>query len=137
MNLNIILIYDRMEELVSSASQPLYDGSQPPLVDIDTLYFEAAGGEKRRRAYGLGSRAAFIYHSSCQSIESSHSSASAARVREIVQQELADKKAEMDRAIAELTAERESFHEMQEQMTRFIEQMQSSQQFNGLGSSSF
>ena len=54
-----------------------------------------------------------------------------------MQQELADKKAEMDRAIAELTAERESFHEMQEQMRRFMEHMQSSQQFNGLGSSAF
>ena len=46
-------------------------------------------------------------------------------------QELADKKAEMDRAIVELTAEREHFHEMQEQVRRFMEQMQSSQQFNG------
>ena len=27
---------------MSSTSQPLDDGSQPPLVDIDTLYFEAA-----------------------------------------------------------------------------------------------
>ena len=52
-----------------------------------------------------------------------------------MQQELADKKAEMDRAIAELTVEREHFHEMQEKMRRFMEQMQSSQQFNGLGSS--
>ena len=52
-----------------------------------------------------------------------------------MQQEFADKKAEMDRAIAELTAERERFHEMQEQMRRFMEQMQSSQQFNGSGSS--
>ena len=97
---------------MSSASQPLDDGSQPPPVDIYTLYFEAVGGEKRRRVYGLGSRAASIYHSPCQSTGSSHSSASAARVREIVQQELADKKAEMDRSIAELTAERERFHEM-------------------------
>ena len=113
---------------MSSASQPLDDGSQPPPVDIDTLYFEVVGGEKRRRVYGLGSRAASIYPSSCQSTGSSHSSASIARVREIVQQELADKTAEMeDRAIAELTAERERFHEMQEQMRRFMEQMQSSQ----------
>ena len=99
---------------MSYASQPLDDGSQPPPVDIDTLYFEAVGVEKRRRVYGLGSRVASIYPSSCQSIRSSHSLASAARVREIVQQELADKKAEMDRTIAELTAERERFHEMQE-----------------------
>ena len=69
---------------MSSASQPLDDGSQPPPVDIDTLYFEAADGEKRRHVYGLGSRAASIYPSSCQSTGSSHSSASAARVREIV-----------------------------------------------------
>ena len=122
---------------MSSASQPLDDGSQPPPIDIDTLYFEAACGEKRRRVYGIGSRAASIYPSSYQSIGSSHSSASAARVREIVQHELTKKKAEMDRAIAELTAERESFHEMQEQMRRFIEQMQSSQQFNGSGSCVF
>ena len=88
-----------------------------------------------RCVYGLGSRAASIYPSSCQSTRSSHSSAFAARVREIVQQELADKKAEMDRAIAELIAERERFHEMQEQMRRFMEQMQYSQQFNGSGSS--
>ena len=47
--------------------------------------------------------------------------ASAAQVREIVQQELAEKKTEMDRAIAELTVERERFHEMQEQMSRFME----------------
>ena len=120
---------------MSSASQPLDDGSQPPSVDIDTLYFEAVSGEKRRRVYGLGSRAASIYPSSCQSTGSSHSSASAARVREIVQQELADKKTKMDRAIAELTTERERFHEMQEQMKHFMEQMQSSQQFNGSGSS--
>ena len=124
-----------MEELVSSASQPLDDGSQPPPVDIDTLYLETVGGEKRRRVYGLGSRVASIYPSACQSTGSSHSSAFAARVREIVQQKVADKKAEMDRAIAELTAERERFHEMQEQMRRFMGHMQSSQQFNGSGSS--
>ena len=122
---------------MSSVSQPLDDGSQPPQVDIDTLYFEAAGGEKRRSVYGLGSRAASIYPSFYQSTGSSHSSASAARVREIMQQELADKKAEMDRAVAELTAERESFHEMQEQMRHFMEHMQSSQQFNGSESSAF
>ena len=52
-----------------------------------------------------------------------------------MQQELGDKKAEMDRAIVELTAEREHFHEMQEQMRRFMEQMQYSQRFNGSGSS--
>ena len=52
-----------------------------------------------------------------------------------MQQELVDKKAEMDRTIAELTTERECFHEMQEQMRHFMEQMQSSQQFNGSGSS--
>ena len=40
---------------MSSASQALDDGSQLPPVDIDTLYFEAAGGEKRKRVYGLGS----------------------------------------------------------------------------------
>ena len=39
---------------MSYASQPLDDGSQPPPVDIDTLYFEVAVGEKRRRVYGLG-----------------------------------------------------------------------------------
>ena len=50
---------------MSFASQPLNDGSQHPPVDIDTLYFEAASGEKRRRVYGLGSRAASIYPSSC------------------------------------------------------------------------
>ena len=53
-----------MEELLSSASQPLDDGSQPSPVDIDTFYFEATGGEKRRHVYGLGSRAASIYPSS-------------------------------------------------------------------------
>ena len=120
---------------MSYASQPLDDDSQPLPVDIDILYFEAAGGEKRRHVYGLGSRAASIYPSSCQSTRSSHSSTSIAQVREIVHQELADKKAEMDRAIAELTAERECFHEIQKQMMRFMEQMQSSQQFNGSGSS--
>ena len=52
---------------MSFASQPLDDGSQPLLVDIDTFYFEAIGGEKKRRVYGLGSRAASIYPSSCQS----------------------------------------------------------------------
>ena len=93
-----------MKELVSSASQPLDDGSQPLPVDIDTLYFEAVGGEKRRRVYGLGSRAASIYPSSYQSTGSSHSSASVARFREIAQQELAEKKVDIDRAIAELTA---------------------------------
>ena len=51
---------------MSSASQALDDGSQPPPVEIDTLYFEAAGGEKRRRVYGLGSRAVSIYLSSCK-----------------------------------------------------------------------
>ena len=59
----------------------------------------------------------------------------ALKYHEIVQQELVDKKAEMDRAIAKLTVERERFHEMQEQMRRFMEQMQSSQQFNESGSS--
>ena len=52
-----------------------------------------------------------------------------------MQQELTDKKAELDRGIVELTAKRGRFHDMQEHMRRFMEQMQSSQQFNGSRSS--
>ena len=125
-----------MKELVSNASQPLDDGSEPPPVDINALYFEAAGGEKRRRVYGLGSRAASIYPDSCQSSRISYTSqASIARLREIVQQEFADQKAEMDRAIAELAVEKERFLKMQEEMKQFMDQMRSGQQFPGSRSS--
>ena len=113
-----------MEELVFNASQPLDDGSEPPPVDINALYFEAAGGEKRRRVYGIGSQAASIYPAYCQSSRTSYTSqatASAAWLKEIVQQEFADQKAEMDRAIAELTVEKEHFQEMQEQMRHFMD----------------
>ena len=51
---------------MSTASQPLDDGSEPPPVDIDALYFEALGGEKMRHVYGLRSQAIFIYLASFQ-----------------------------------------------------------------------
>ena len=91
-----------MEELVCIASQPLDDGSVP--IDIKTFYFKAVGGEKRRRVYSFGSPAASVYPAFCQNSGTSYTSqatASAACVREIVQQEFADKKAQMDREIAE------------------------------------
>ena len=89
-----------MEKSVSTASQPLDDGSESPTVDIDALYFEALGGEKMRHVYGLRSQAIFIYLASFQSSAISYPSqtaSSAAQVREIVQQKVADTKAEMER----------------------------------------
>ena len=77
------------------------DGSEPPPFDIDALYFEAVGGEKMRRVYVLRSQAVFIYLASFQSSGISYPSqttASVAQVREIMQQKIADTKAEMERA---------------------------------------
>ena len=90
-----------MEKSVYTASQPLDYGSEPPPVYIDALYFEAIGGEKMRRVYGLRSQAVFIYLASFQSSGISYPSqiaSSAAQAREIVQQKVADTKAEMERA---------------------------------------
>ena len=86
---------------MSTASQTLDDGSDPPLVDIDALYLEAVGGEKMRRLYGFRSQAVFIYLTSFQSSGISYPSqtaSSAAQVRETVHQKVADTKAEMERA---------------------------------------
>ena len=92
-----------MKELVSSASQPSKDGSQPTKVDINALYFEAVSGEMKRRVYGLGSQASSLYSVSFHNRRTSDSSQTTARVREIVQQELADKQADLDRKNVELT----------------------------------
>ena len=45
-----------MEDMVASTSQSLEDDSEPPPVDIDALYFQAAGGKKKRCIYGLESK---------------------------------------------------------------------------------
>ena len=77
-----------------------------------------------------------IYPDSCQNSRISYTSqASIARLREIVQQEFADQKVEMDRAIAELAVEKERFLKMQEEMKQFMDQMRSGQQFPGSRSS--
>ena len=63
-----------MEELVHIATQPLDNGSEPPLIDIKTFYFKAVGGEKRRRVYSFGSPAASVYPAFCQNSGTSYTS---------------------------------------------------------------
>lgn len=131
-----------MEELVASASQSLEDGSEPPPVDIDTLYFEAVGGEKKRRIYGLGSESAF-HPSSLLSTGNSNEY----QVRQIVENltakqaeldqklaavnetkaEINETKAEIDRKLADVNETKARLDNMEEQMRRIMEQMQSNQ----------
>ena len=84
--------------MLASASQPLEDGSQPPPVDIDALYLQAADGEKKRRIYGLGSKSAF-HPSSLQSTGNLYESS---RVKKMVEYLLAEKQAEMVRKLADI-----------------------------------
>ncbi|XP_039116580.1 uncharacterized protein LOC120252326 [Dioscorea cayenensis subsp. rotundata] len=57
-------VYDAMLNMVETASQKLPDGSQPSPLDMDAMYFEASGGEKKKRVYGLGSHASSMYQES-------------------------------------------------------------------------
>ncbi|XP_039117784.1 uncharacterized protein LOC120253508 [Dioscorea cayenensis subsp. rotundata] len=55
---------DAMQKMVETASQTLLDGSQPSPLDMDAMYLEASGGEKKKRVYGLGSHASSMYQES-------------------------------------------------------------------------
>ncbi|XP_050231670.2 uncharacterized protein LOC126680571 [Mercurialis annua] len=51
---------DKIQAAVDLASQPLEDGTTP-VVDINAIYYDVVGGEKKRRVYGLGSQASVFY----------------------------------------------------------------------------
>ncbi|XP_043806646.1 uncharacterized protein LOC122721794 [Manihot esculenta] len=52
---------DRFLTLKEQASQTDNDSSQASRIDEAQLYFEAVGGEKKRRVYGLGSQASVFF----------------------------------------------------------------------------
>ncbi|XP_039135805.1 uncharacterized protein LOC120273240 [Dioscorea cayenensis subsp. rotundata] len=56
--------HDAMQKMVETASQTLSDGSQSSPLDMDAIYLEAFGGEKKKRVYGLGSHALSLYQES-------------------------------------------------------------------------
>ncbi|XP_043804434.1 uncharacterized protein LOC122721304 [Manihot esculenta] len=54
-------IHDRFLTLKEQASQTDNNSSQASRIDEAQLYFEAVGGEKKRRVYGLGSQASVFF----------------------------------------------------------------------------
>ncbi|XP_039141130.1 uncharacterized protein LOC120278413 isoform X2 [Dioscorea cayenensis subsp. rotundata] len=58
------VVYDTMQKMVETVSQPLSDGSQPSPHNMDVIFLEASGEEKKRRVYGLGSQASSLYQES-------------------------------------------------------------------------
>ncbi|OIT31497.1 hypothetical protein A4A49_64125, partial [Nicotiana attenuata] len=50
---------EKMEVAMAAANSNSSDDSQE--VDVNRLYFEVVGGEKKRRVYGLGSQALTLY----------------------------------------------------------------------------
>jgi hypothetical protein len=53
--------YDEIETLRQQLSQPLEGSSEPQPVDETDLYFQAVGGEKKKRVYRMGSSGSSYY----------------------------------------------------------------------------
>ncbi|XP_039126774.1 uncharacterized protein LOC120262925 [Dioscorea cayenensis subsp. rotundata] len=67
-------VKDRYLELVEQASQTQEGLDELPIVDETTLYYEAVGGGKKSRVYGIGSQACIFYPHSSSSLSTGSSS---------------------------------------------------------------
>ncbi|XP_039121601.1 uncharacterized protein LOC120258302 [Dioscorea cayenensis subsp. rotundata] len=67
-------IQDRYLELMEQASQTQEGHGEPPIVDEAAVYYEAVGGEKKRRVYGVGSQGSVFYPQISQSLSTGTSS---------------------------------------------------------------
>ncbi|XP_043808011.1 uncharacterized protein LOC122722139 [Manihot esculenta] len=79
-------IHDRFLTLKEQASQTDNDSSQASRIDEAQLYFEAVGGEKKRRVYGLGSQASVFFSNKT----SASTSFTSAQQNQDLQNEMAD-----------------------------------------------
>ncbi|XP_043807320.1 uncharacterized protein LOC122721965 [Manihot esculenta] len=77
---------DRFLTLKEQASQTDNDSSQASRIDEAQLYFEAVGGEKKRRVYGLGSQASVFFPNKT----SASTSFTSAQQNQDLQNEMAD-----------------------------------------------
>ncbi|XP_043817331.1 uncharacterized protein LOC122725000 [Manihot esculenta] len=77
---------DRFLTLKEQASQTDNDSSQASRIDEAQLYFEAVGGEKKRRVYGLGSQALVFFPNKT----SASTSFTSAQQNQDLQDEMAD-----------------------------------------------
>ena len=79
---------DRFLTLKEQASQIDNDSSQASRIDEAQLYFEAVGGEKKRRVYGLGSQTSVFFPNKT----SASTSFTSAQQNKDLQDEVADLK---------------------------------------------
>ncbi|KAG8661886.1 uncharacterized protein LOC110606300 isoform X4 [Manihot esculenta] len=78
-------IKDAFLALKNHSSQPQEGCSEPPIVDEVMLYYQAVGGNKKRRVYGVGSQASTFYS---QSFHTSFSSTTSRVQSEALRDEL-------------------------------------------------
>lgn len=132
-------------ELVDQASQTQEGPSEPPVVDERALYYEAVGGEKKRRVYGLGSQGSILYPDSSQSLSTGTSSRAVhTEIQELRQTivQLQDTNKELQQKYLEIKDERdelkqEMLHQMEDMLRHFETRILQRSQFTNQDSQPF
>ena len=122
----------------SSHTQKGY--SDPPIVNKAALYFQAVGGEKKHRVYGVGSQAFVFYPQSSQTLSANTSSdmlqTEISQLRQTIDQ-LQNSNKKLQQSLLQMREEQDHYHEdimcqMQEMMlqleARFLQRSQSTTQ---------
>ncbi|XP_021598825.1 uncharacterized protein LOC110604826 [Manihot esculenta] len=106
---------DRFLTLKEQASQTDNDSTEASCIDEAQLYFEAVGGEKKRRVYGLGSQASVFFPNKC--------SASTAFTSAQQNQDLQDEMADLRRKLQEREDNEQLLHEQNVRISSELSQV--------------
>ncbi|XP_055959864.1 uncharacterized protein LOC126661676 [Mercurialis annua] len=113
-------IWEKMEAALSLATQPLEDGTIPE-IDIDQIYYNVVGGEKKRRVYGLGSQASIFYPQHLPSTTTSQSGSSTNDEVKKMMESLSEKEKAMSEKMQSLTQQQESLNQQQASLRKMQE----------------
>ncbi|XP_057810072.1 uncharacterized protein LOC131024568 [Salvia miltiorrhiza] len=112
-----------MDELVASQSQPVDDDSDPLEIDMNKVYVEAVGGlDKKKRMFGVGGLAA-SYRSSERSSGTSQFQGPTVDPQRLVDVELQDALAAIERQKEEMRLKDEQTEPRFEAQQRMFEQI--------------
>lgn len=127
-------------DLVMQSSQTQKGDSEVPIVNKAALYYQAVGGEKKHRVYGVGSQAFVFYPQSSQTLSARTSSEMLqTEIRRLLQtvDQLQESNKELRQSLLQMREEQGQYHEdimcqMQEMMmqleARFLQRSQSTTQ---------
>ncbi|KAJ9175252.1 hypothetical protein P3X46_013824 [Hevea brasiliensis] len=128
-------ISERYLRLKEQASQSQELGSEPPIVDSNALYYEAVGGARKRRVYGLGSTTFTFYPSSSSSTAWTPTSDNCNELVQSLQRRLDEKEQhekEMEEEMQAMKATNEKLMTQVFKIHEFMRRMMSQQTYSSL-----